>query len=47
MQVINDKSLPAWKIYLRENGETMIFDNEPKILNSHNRELMQLIKSIR
>ncbi|GGY75167.1 carboxylic ester hydrolase [Cellvibrio zantedeschiae] len=43
----NDKSLPAWKPYSRENGETMIFDKEPKILNNHDRELMQLIKSVR
>lgn len=43
----NDKSLPTWKPYSRENGETMIFDKEPKILNNHDRELMQLIKSVR
>lgn len=43
----NDKSLPAWKPYSPENGETMIFDKEPKILNNHDRELMQLIKSVR
>jgi len=38
-------SLPIWKPYSRENGETMIFDKEPKILNNHDRELMQLIMS--
>ncbi|MES2676112.1 MAG: carboxylesterase family protein [Pseudomonadota bacterium] len=43
----NDKSIPAWKPYSRENGETMMFDNEPRILNNHDRELMQLIKSVR
>ena len=43
----NEKSLPAWKPYSRANGETMIFDKEPKILNNHDRELMQLIKSVR
>jgi len=43
----NDKSLPAWKPYSRENGETMMFDKEPKIRNNHDRELMQLIKSVR
>ena len=43
----NDKSLPAWKPYSRANGETMIFDKEPGILNNHDRELMQLIKSVR
>src|SRR5690606_29985385 len=39
--------LPAWRTYSRENGETMIFDNEPEIRNNHDRELMQLIKSVR
>ncbi len=43
----NDKSLPAWKPYSQKNGETMIFDKEPRILNNHDRELMQLIKSVR
>lgn len=42
-----DKTLPAWKPYSRENGETMIFNIEPKVLNNHDRELMQLIKSVR
>ena len=42
----DDKSLPAWKAYTRENGETMIFDTPPKILNNHDRELMELIKSV-
>jgi len=41
----NGDSLPAWKAYSRENGETMIFDKELKILNNHDRDLMQLIKS--
>ena len=39
--------LPPWKPYSRENGETMIFDTAPKILNNHDRELMHLIKSMR
>ena len=43
----NDKSLPAWKPYTAENGETMIFDKEPKIVHNQDRELMQLIKSVR
>ena len=43
----NDKSLPTWKAYNRENGETMIFDTQPQILNNHDRELMELIKSVR
>lgn len=39
--------LPSWKPYTQENGETMIFDSEIKVLNNHDRELMQLIKSVR
>lgn len=39
-------SLPAWKPYSRDNGTTMIFDEEPHILNNHDRELMQLINSM-
>ena len=39
--------LPDWKTYTKANGETMIFDREPKILNNHDRELMQLINSSR
>ena len=38
-------SLPEWKPYTQENGETMIFDTEPKVRNNHDRELMQLIKT--
>lgn len=41
-----DGGLPVWKPYSRENGETMIFDKKPKILNNHDRELMELIKSV-
>ncbi len=41
-----DKTLPAWKPYSRENGETMIFDKEPRVVNNNDRELMQLIKSV-
>lgn len=37
--------LPEWKPYSRENGETMVFDKEPHILNNHDRELMELIRS--
>lgn len=35
--------LPEWRPYSRENGETMIFDNECRIVNNHDRELMHLI----
>ena len=39
--------LPPWKPYSRENGETMVFDNTPRVVNNHDRELMQLIRSAR
>ena len=35
--------LPAWEPYTRENGTTMVFDNECHIVNNHDRELMQMI----
>lgn len=38
--------LPEWKAYTPENGETMVFDNECKIVHNHDRELMNLIKPI-
>lgn len=38
--------LPAWKPYTAENGETMYFDNNCKIVNNHDRELMQFIKPL-
>jgi para-nitrobenzyl esterase len=41
-----DGSLPVWEPYSRANGATMIFDKEPHTLNNHDRELMQLIKSV-
>lgn len=40
-----DGVLPAWKPYTRENGETMIFDQQPTVVNNHDRELMQFIQS--
>jgi para-nitrobenzyl esterase len=41
----NADNLPAWKAYTRENGETLIFDVEPKIVNHHDRELMEFVVS--
>jgi para-nitrobenzyl esterase len=35
--------LPVWEPYTRENGATMIFDNECHVVNNHDRELMQII----
>lgn len=39
--------LPAWEPYTAENGITMYFDNESKIVNNHDRELMQFILPIK
>jgi para-nitrobenzyl esterase len=36
--------LPIWESYTPENGVTMYFDNECKIVNNHDRELMNFIK---
>lgn len=41
---VNGK-LPKWKPYTAENGATMYFDTECKIVNNHDRELMHFIKA--
>lgn len=38
--------LPAWKPYTSDNGETMYFDNECRIVHNHDRELMHFIKPL-
>lgn len=38
--------LPMWKPYTAENGVTMYFDNECRIVNNHDRELMNFIKPV-
>lgn len=38
--------LPKWEPYTAENGATMYFDNECRIVNNHDRELMHFIKPI-
>jgi len=35
--------LPTWETYTAENGTTMYFDNECRIVNNHDRELMNFI----
>lgn len=35
--------LPKWEPYTVENGETMYFDEESKIVHKHDRELMRLV----
>lgn len=36
--------LPQWDTYTKENGTTMYFDNESKIIHNHDRALMSFIK---
>jgi para-nitrobenzyl esterase len=38
-------ALPKWEPYTAENGVTMYFDNESRIVNNHDRELMNLIST--
>lgn len=38
--------LLAWEPYTAENGVTMYFDNECRIVNNHDRELMNFIKPL-
>ncbi len=42
---VKDK-LPDWETYTKENGATMYFDNECRIVNNHDRELMNFIKPL-
>ncbi len=39
-------ALPTWEPYTAENGVTMYFDNESRIVNNHDREFMNFIKPI-
>lgn len=43
----NHQALPEWRPYSRTNGETMIFDIDPNVRNNHDRNLMELIRSLR
>jgi para-nitrobenzyl esterase len=38
--------LPKWEPYTVENGATMYFDNESRIVNGHDRELMHFIRPL-
>jgi len=38
--------LPLWEPYTAENGATMYFDNECRIVHNHDRGLMNLIKPV-
>ncbi len=41
-----DGKLPEWKSYTVENGATMYFDKQCRIVYNHDRELMHFIKPI-
>jgi para-nitrobenzyl esterase len=38
--------LPEWAPYTKENGATLVFDTECRIMNNHDRALMHLIKPL-
>lgn len=38
--------LPDWDTYTKKNGATMYFDNECRIVNNHDRELMNFIRPV-
>ncbi len=37
--------LPEWEPYTAENGATMYFDSESRIVNNHDRKLMEFVKN--
>ncbi|HYQ59250.1 MAG TPA: carboxylesterase family protein, partial [Draconibacterium sp.] len=39
----NSKNLPEWPAYTSENGATMIFDNTCKVVNHHDKALIDFI----
>ena len=41
----NTKNLPEWETYTSQSGATMIFDNECKVLNNHDKALMDFIRA--
>ena len=42
----NSKNLPKWPVYTPENGATMIFDNTCKVVNNHDRALMEFVATL-
>jgi para-nitrobenzyl esterase len=42
----NHKGLPKWDPYNSETGATMIFDNSCRIVNNHDKKLIEFISSI-
>lgn len=41
----NVESLPAWEAYTPQSGATMYFDNECRILNNHDKDLLEVVRS--
>ena len=39
--------LPKWEPYTAENGNTMYFDDESRIVKNHDRELMRFVKPLK
>lgn len=39
----NADGLPQWDAYTRENGKTMIFDNQPEVKSNHDEKLQRLL----
>lgn len=39
----NTEDLPEWPAFTAENGATMVFDNECKVVNNHDKELLEVI----
>ncbi len=39
------ESLPAWEAYTPQSGATMYFDNECRVLNNHDKELLEVVRS--
>lgn len=39
------EGLPAWEAYTPENGATMYFDNDCRVLHHHDRELLDVVRS--
>lgn len=42
----NSKNLPEWPAYTPENGATMIFDNTCKVVNNHDKELIEFVSTL-
>ena len=42
----NVKGQPNWQAYTRDNGNTMIFDNESKVVQNHDLQLMKILVPI-